>query len=142
MSEFRRKNGPVFKTICDESIINSCTSCVGIIVSSASVWMLCVGCLITGHSRTIVGVEEMTDGSLTLLIFDPGCHQMKKFQTSSDIGSLIHLMRKGVGSLTSRQYQILSVHGLIYDSQEHQATNYVIAVVLWCYVKNYSVSRK
>jgi len=81
--------------------------------------------LCSGHSRTIVGMEEMTDGSLVLLVFDPGCHQMKKFPASTDVGSLMHLARKGIGSLTSRQYQILSVHGLIYDPADKQVTNCV-----------------
>lgn len=73
----------------------------------------------TGHSRTIVGVEELTDGSLTLLIFDPGCRQMNKFQTSTDTGWLMHLLQRDVASLTARQYQILSVRGLISDQQDY-----------------------
>jgi len=80
-------------------------------------------------------MEEMTDGSLVLLVFDPGCHQMKKFPTSTDVGSLMYLLRKGIGSLTSRQYQILSVHGLIYDPADKQVTDCVIVVVLWSCVE-------
>jgi len=69
-------------------------------------------------------MEEMTDGSLILLIFDPGCHQMKKFQSSTDFGSLMYLLRKDIGSLTSRQYQILSVRGLISDEQDHKVNGF------------------
>jgi len=81
---------------------------------------MCVGVL--GHSRTIVGLEEMTDGSLILLIFDPGRHQMKKFQSSTDIGSLMHHVRNDIGLLKARQYQILSVHGLISDEQDYSVS--------------------
>jgi len=62
----------------------------------------------------------MTDGSLILLIFDPGCRQMKKLQTSTNIASLMHLVRNDINSLTARQYQILSVHGLIFNDQDHK----------------------
>jgi len=44
---------------------------------------------------------------------------MKKFQTSADVGWLMYLVRKDVASLTSQQYQILSVHGLISDEQDY-----------------------
>ena len=65
----------------------------------------------------------MTDGSLILLIFDPGNHQMKKFQSSTDIGSLMYLMRSNIGSLKARQYQILSVHGLISNEGDYKVSN-------------------
>lgn len=78
-------------------------------------------------------MEELTDGSLTLLIFDPGCYQMKKFQTAINVGSLMRLVRKDIASLKARQYQILSVQGLICDQQDHMVglsssllTNFVL----------------
>jgi len=67
-------------------------------------------------------VEELTDESLMLLMFDPGCHQMKKFKTSTDIGLLMGLLRRDVASLTARQYQILSIHGLISDEQDYNVS--------------------
>jgi len=64
----------------------------------------------------------LVDGSLILLIFDPGKHQMKKFQSSADAGSLMYLVRNSIGSLKARQYQILSVHALITDEHDHEAS--------------------
>lgn len=66
----------------------------------------------------------MVEGSLILLIFDPGKHQMKKFQSSTDAGSLMYLVRNNIGSLKAKQYQILSVHGLISDPQDHKASGH------------------
>ena len=67
-------------------------------------------------------MEEWTDGSLILLIFDPGCRQMKKFQTSTDISWLMHLVRRDVDSLKAQQYQILSVNGLVSDKQDYNVS--------------------
>lgn len=67
-------------------------------------------------------MEELTDGSLVLLIFDPGCHQMKKFQTSTDVRWLMRFVRRDVASLTARQYQILSVRGLTSDEQDYRVS--------------------
>jgi len=48
---------------------------------------------------------------------------MKKFQVNqvyADVGSLMHMTRRNIDSLTSKQYQILSVHGLSYDEQDYK----------------------
>jgi len=65
----------------------------------------------------------MTDSSLTLLIFDPGSCQMKKFQSSTDIASLMYLLRNNIRSLKAPQYQILSVRGLITDDQDYEVSS-------------------
>lgn len=88
-------------------------------------------------------MEETIDGSIILLIFDPGCRQMKKFQTSTDIESLMPLVWQDVGSLTARQYQILSVQGLIFDQEERKASGnsyYVANFVSFKLVKTYMLT--
>lgn len=66
----------------------------------------------------------MTDGRLQLLVFDPGCHEMKRFRTSTDTSSLMHLVKNDVSSFKARQYQILSVEGLISDNEDYLASSF------------------
>ncbi|KAM7171901.1 zinc finger-containing ubiquitin peptidase 1 isoform 1-T1 [Macrochelys suwanniensis] len=66
-----------------------------------------------GHSRTIVGIEERKNRTLCLLIFDPGCpsHEMQKLLKQSSDDTSLKLLRKFVGSLKNKQYQIVAVDG-------------------------------
>ncbi|XP_053877346.1 zinc finger-containing ubiquitin peptidase 1 isoform X1 [Malaclemys terrapin pileata] len=66
-----------------------------------------------GHSRTIVGIEERKNRTLCLLIFDPGCpsQEMQKLLKQSNDDTSLKLLRKFVGSLKDKQYQIVAVDG-------------------------------
>ncbi|XP_041334134.1 zinc finger-containing ubiquitin peptidase 1 isoform X2 [Pyrgilauda ruficollis] len=68
-----------------------------------------------GHSRTVVGIEEKKNKSLCLLLFDPGCssQQMQKLLKQNSDGSGLRLLRKFVGSLKEKQYQIVAVDGVL-----------------------------
>ncbi|XP_030054401.1 zinc finger-containing ubiquitin peptidase 1 [Microcaecilia unicolor] len=68
-----------------------------------------------GHSRTIVGIEERKDRSFCLLIFDPGCpaKDMQKLLRPQIDGSDLKLLRRFVGNLKHKQYQLVTVEGIL-----------------------------
>ncbi|KAH0622253.1 hypothetical protein JD844_024392 [Phrynosoma platyrhinos] len=67
-----------------------------------------------GHSRIIIGIEERKNKSLCLLIFDPGSvsQDMQKLLKGID-GNSLRLLRRFVGSLKHKQYQIVAVDGVL-----------------------------
>lgn len=71
--------------------------------------------LVLGHSRTVVGIEEKKNKSLCLLLFDPGCssQEMQKLLKQNSDGTGLKLLRKFVGSLKEKQYQIVAVDGVL-----------------------------
>ncbi|XP_038598024.1 zinc finger-containing ubiquitin peptidase 1 [Tachyglossus aculeatus] len=72
-----------------------------------------------GHSRTIVGIEEGKNRTLCLLVFDPGCsaQEMQKLKQDVD-GNSLKLVRRFVGSLKHKQYQIVSVDGVLSPEEK------------------------
>ena len=68
-----------------------------------------------GHSRTVVGIEEKKNKTLCLLLFDPGCssQEMQKLLKQTSDGTSLKLLRKFVGSLKEKQYQIVAVDGVL-----------------------------
>ncbi|XP_004673852.1 PREDICTED: zinc finger with UFM1-specific peptidase domain protein [Condylura cristata] len=68
-----------------------------------------------GHSRTVVGIEERKNRTLCLLIFDPGCpsREMEKLLKQDIEASNIRQLRKFVGNLKHKQYQIVAVEGVL-----------------------------
>lgn len=68
-----------------------------------------------GHSRTVVGIEEKKNKALCLLLFDPGCpsQEMQKLLKLSSDGTSLKLLRKFMGSLKEKQYQIVTVDGIL-----------------------------
>ncbi|KAM9666088.1 zinc finger-containing ubiquitin peptidase 1 isoform 1-T3 [Trichechus inunguis] len=73
-----------------------------------------------GHSRTIVGIEERKNRTLCLLIFDPGCpsREMQKLLKQDIEANSLKQLRKFVGNLKHKQYQIVAVKGVL--SQEEK----------------------
>ncbi|XP_072525563.1 zinc finger-containing ubiquitin peptidase 1 isoform X2 [Salminus brasiliensis] len=68
-----------------------------------------------GHSRTIVGVEERKNGSVCVLLLDPGCPsgEMKKLLNSNTAAASISRMRKFSGHLKHTQYQVVVAEGVL-----------------------------
>ncbi|XP_035178826.1 zinc finger-containing ubiquitin peptidase 1 [Oxyura jamaicensis] len=68
-----------------------------------------------GHSCTIVGIEEKKNKTLCLLLFDPGCpsQEMQKLLKQSTDGTGLRLLRRFVGGLKEKQYQIVAVDGIL-----------------------------
>ncbi|XP_070568817.1 zinc finger-containing ubiquitin peptidase 1-like isoform X2 [Ptychodera flava] len=70
-----------------------------------------------GHSRTIIGYEQLKDGSMKLLLFDPGqpTKTMKEFLSGHITGQTMRFLRKPLTYMKSRQYQIVSVDGILSE---------------------------
>ncbi|KAM6279609.1 zinc finger-containing ubiquitin peptidase 1 [Porphyrio hochstetteri] len=73
-----------------------------------------------GHSRTIVGIEEKKNRTLCLLLFDPGCpsQEMQKLLKQNSDGTSLKLLRRFVGSLKEKQYQIVAVDGVLSPEEK------------------------
>lgn len=82
--------------------------------------------ILIGHSRTIVGIEEKKNRTLCLLIFDPGCHsqEMQKLLKQDIEASSLKQLRKSVGNLKHKQYQIVAVEGVL--SPEEKVVSYSV----------------
>lgn len=71
-----------------------------------------------GHSRTIVGVEQLSDQSLRLLIFDPSTSKKQMQQFLSVINpTVMKTIRRTECGLRSKQYQIVAIDGLVEDKE-------------------------
>ncbi|XP_074224557.1 zinc finger-containing ubiquitin peptidase 1 isoform X1 [Camelus bactrianus] len=72
-----------------------------------------------GHSRTVVGIEERKNRTLCLLIFDPGCpsQDMQKLLKQDLEASSLKQLRKFVGNLKHKQYQIVAVEGVLSSEE-------------------------
>ncbi|XP_064804076.1 zinc finger-containing ubiquitin peptidase 1-like isoform X2 [Oncorhynchus masou masou] len=75
-----------------------------------------------GHSRSIVGVEQKKNGSLCLLLLDPGCSpgDVRKLlsQDGSTVSTAVRRMRKFSGNLKHRQYQVVVVDGVLSPEEK------------------------
>ncbi|XP_071662708.1 zinc finger-containing ubiquitin peptidase 1 isoform X1 [Patagioenas fasciata] len=83
-----------------------------------------------GHSRTVIGIEEKKNKTLCLLLFDPGCpsQEMQKLLKQTSDGTSLKLLRKFLGSLKEKQYQIVAVGGVL--SLEEKAARCCASQVL------------
>ncbi|KAK2192474.1 hypothetical protein NP493_29g01000 [Ridgeia piscesae] len=69
-----------------------------------------------GHSRTIIGVEELQSGSLQLLLFDPSSSRKHMQQFVHGINAnLMKSIRRSLHSMRAKQYQIVAVTGILSD---------------------------
>ena len=64
-----------------------------------------------------MGIEELKDNSLRLLLFDPSCHkkQMSQFLTTEISYNLMRTIRRPLTSLKAKQYQIVAVTGVLNE---------------------------
>ncbi|CAG0878612.1 unnamed protein product [Darwinula stevensoni] len=79
-----------------------------------------------GHSLTIVGVEQLRDGSTCLLVFNPSTSpqvmkRLKADKPSSVVApSQMKALRKSLCDLTKDQYQIVAVFGTMSSREEFE----------------------
>ncbi|XP_041043100.1 zinc finger-containing ubiquitin peptidase 1 isoform X5 [Carcharodon carcharias] len=81
-----------------------------------------------GHSRTIIGIEERNNGKLCLLIFDPGNHEMQKLLGRDMTGVNLKMIRRFIGSMKHKQYQIVAINGFL-SMEEKNARKHASAVL-------------
>ncbi|GAA6217454.1 zinc finger with UFM1-specific peptidase domain protein isoform X2 [Lates japonicus] len=74
-----------------------------------------------GHSRSIVGLEQKKNGSLCLLVLDPGssASDTRKLLSRDTISAAVRLIRKFPSSLKHTQYQVVAVQGVL-SAEEKQ----------------------
>uniref|UniRef100_A0A8D8QUU4 Zinc finger-containing ubiquitin peptidase 1 n=2 Tax=Cacopsylla melanoneura TaxID=428564 RepID=A0A8D8QUU4_9HEMI len=83
-----------------------------------------------GHSRTIMGVEQLKDGSLHLLILDPS-HSVKQMSQCRDERktlSLLRLLRKSSNQMKAPQYQVVAVTGIMDTEAEYQQSKIIKSI--------------
>ncbi|XP_046436198.1 zinc finger-containing ubiquitin peptidase 1-like isoform X1 [Neodiprion fabricii] len=75
-----------------------------------------------GHSRTIMGVEQLRDGSITMLVLDPSHSpsQMSQFSSTSSAPGAMRLVRKSAAAMKARQYQVVAVTGMMDSEAQYQ----------------------
>ncbi|XP_015595713.1 zinc finger with UFM1-specific peptidase domain protein isoform X3 [Cephus cinctus] len=75
-----------------------------------------------GHSRTIMGVEQLRDGSITMLVLDPSHSpaQMSQFNSTSSAPGAMRLVRKSTAAMKARQYQVVAVTGTMDTEVQYQ----------------------
>ncbi|XP_070952447.1 zinc finger-containing ubiquitin peptidase 1 isoform X2 [Macaca nemestrina] len=73
-----------------------------------------------GHSRTVIGIEEKKNRTLCLLILDPGCpsREMQKLLKQDVEASSLKQLRKSMGNLKHKQYQIVAVEGALSPEEK------------------------
>lgn len=71
-----------------------------------------------GHSRTVVGVEKLSDGTILLLVLDPSSHY-DKLRTESGMSTMAHI-RKSMHTFKSKQYQLVTVRGIMTSDAEFE----------------------
>ncbi|XP_048387041.1 zinc finger-containing ubiquitin peptidase 1 isoform X1 [Stegostoma tigrinum] len=81
-----------------------------------------------GHSRTIIGIEERKNGTLCLLIFDPGNQEMQKLLHHDVTAVNLRMFRRFLGSMKHKQYQIVAVNGRL-TVEEKNARKHASAVL-------------
>lgn len=73
-----------------------------------------------GHSRTVVGLEQRKNGSLCLLLLDPGCSSfdIRKLLIKDKCVTAIQFVRKFPRSLKHKQYQLVAVQGVLSPEEK------------------------
>lgn len=79
-----------------------------------------------GHSRTIMGCEQLRDGSINLLVLDPSHspYQMGQLCDTSTAPAAMRLIRKSEAAMKARQYQIVAVVGTIDSEGQYQVSEF------------------
>ncbi|XP_046732838.1 zinc finger-containing ubiquitin peptidase 1 isoform X2 [Silurus meridionalis] len=75
-----------------------------------------------GHSRSIVGLEERRNGSICMLLFDPGCSpaDMRKILGPNTSSNHLNRLRKFPTHLKHQQYQVVVVEGVLSKEEKQE----------------------
>jgi len=77
-------------------------------------------CCYLGHSRTVVGVEKLSDGTILLLVLDPSGHY-DKLRTEAGMSTMSHI-RKSMYTFKAKEYQLVTVSGIITSDSEFEVS--------------------
>lgn len=77
-----------------------------------------------GHSRSVVGLEQKRNGSLCLLLFDPGCPSSEVARLlerePATVAAAVRRMRKFPTHLKHQQYQVLVAQSMLTPEQKQR----------------------
>ncbi|XP_014236761.1 zinc finger with UFM1-specific peptidase domain protein-like isoform X2 [Trichogramma pretiosum] len=75
-----------------------------------------------GHSRTVIGVEQLRNGTIFALVLDPSHSksQMAPFNNTGTANSAMRLVRTSIAAMKAKQYQIVAVVGTMDTEMEYQ----------------------
>uniref|UniRef100_A0A3B5KRP6 Zinc finger-containing ubiquitin peptidase 1 n=1 Tax=Xiphophorus couchianus TaxID=32473 RepID=A0A3B5KRP6_9TELE len=73
-----------------------------------------------GHSRTVVGLEQRKNGSLCLLLLDPGSSSSdtRKLLSRETCLTAVQFVRKFPRNLKHKQYQLIAVQGVLSPEEK------------------------
>lgn len=76
--------------------------------------------LLSGHSRTVVGVEKLSDGTLLLLLLDPSNHY-DNLKTEGGMATMSQI-RRSMYTFKSKQYQLVTVRGIMTSDSDFEVS--------------------
>ncbi|PWA25495.1 hypothetical protein CCH79_00020088, partial [Gambusia affinis] len=77
-----------------------------------------------GHSRTVVGLEQRKNGSLCLLLLDPGSSSSdtRKLLSRETRLTAVQFVRKFPRNLKHKQYQLIAVQGVLSPEEKQSSS--------------------
>lgn len=75
-----------------------------------------------------MGIEQRRNGSLCLLLFDPGCppEDMRRITCSDIPATALRSLRKVPSLLVHKQYQIVAVEGVLSPEEKRVSTSLLV----------------
>ncbi|XP_071324986.1 zinc finger-containing ubiquitin peptidase 1 isoform X4 [Trachinotus anak] len=76
-----------------------------------------------GHSRSVVGLEQKKNGTLCLLVLDPGspASDTRKLLSRDTVSPAVRHLRKFPSSLKHKQYQVVAVQGVLTAEEKQRS---------------------
>ena len=80
-----------------------------------------------------MGVEQLRDGSIIMLLLDPSHSpaQMSKFNSQSNTASAMRLVRVSTAAMKAKQYQIVAVISLMETESQYQVIKNLDLITLF-----------
>ena len=66
----------------------------------------------SGHSRTVVGIEER-DNEVSLLLLDPSLKSNQMHKVLMDTKNCVRLLKKGIDQFKQEEYEIVFIDGIL-----------------------------
>ena len=72
----------------------------------------------TGHSRTIIGIEEQSRSAAALIVLDPSNTARELSRILADPSHCIAQLRQRLSQLKHRQYELVFVEGVLSEAEK------------------------